>query len=1233
MPETQYDVFISYASEDREYARQLAEGLRANGLRVWIDNDELRVGYDLNAVISFGLTNSRHILALLSGHSLTKVWPREELSAFITYTKRTGVDNILPVIHEVDELAAWKVFPVLMNKKYVKSSSGLETVVAELVFAVTGRRPPRSFQPAAIPPSAAAPPAPTWPVAQTLPHRERHPNLLDSGNQGRWRAAPTLIVGLGGTGAKVLTRVRERFFSWIGPMEDYPVVRYLWLDTATVMAEPASPWYRQHPGIAEALKFQEHEKIALTVADPTACLAHPSDLPHIKRWLTPDLPGRNAIVDGTQQIRPYGRLAFFHHVGKIRSQLEAAVRDITSIDARRRSSANGLGVSEGKLNVIIVSSMAGGTGSGMVIDLGYLIRSVLRDRPTQLLAYLLLPGVFGSPSQVPRLYANGYAALKELNHFSYPLGGAPRISSRRDHAADHDYIQWFEAQDVPESIPGAPFELCYLIDGRNQSGVTASGPPDNETVFSLISESVLYEFVHSDFGTARQSGRDNLVYWMLGQAHPQCEPEGSDLKLPKRYSAVGLATITFPLERVRRACSAKLASDIVASWLGSSGNDISAPDDLKHRFLKLVEALVVTDPERTGNRDITAWAHANIGSLRDRDPSGESWLQTITEKIADFSQAWAGATTTDSARWGENVKAMRRSQANSLKHLRATLDEQVMALITVENLGIDSAMEVLAKLAGSDGMNGYMAAWGRERELAHSEADATRMILEHHLTDLSEQRHMTRWTGLRRVTMQATLKKIEEEAIAHYLAQVRALTRRLAMDAGAAVLQWLSRDDPEGWLYRLAALKGRVTDLKSRLDERVEAYSAPISDHRHIVLYSGPDDLMSIYRRYVPEPEEAVRALSGRALQSLVPPRAEQSERACDVGDDCNRLMRVAAQRFAYLSDDYNAFDLFHGQYPIGSPEWRAKISELIAAGQPWISWDGGQMRAVDAIGPEQFKFILGLPVDRDDRRFTAFTDGVTNLVSASRRSVQVAHSGSPHEIVFFCEAAGYALCQASSIQAMREQYLKLIAQGARDLHTDRYANRFSELAAPGREEKQKLDSATLSFLIGSILGVIRPVLVQDGPGSEAIAYEYPSGTGGFRLGAASLGTEEEVVNCLRFRSDSILAQISEEIYRLRARVREDQGFRANYAAILSYWLNYYFSPRRVEIGHGIVETLRTTESRVLEDELRMVMDETTPEWQQALRLRLKQIGTDQDDFTVTGLDGRRVLRMEPRVP
>jgi hypothetical protein len=54
-----FDVFLSHSSKDKVVVRAVAERLRADGLRVWFDEWELKPGDILPKKIDEGLENSR----------------------------------------------------------------------------------------------------------------------------------------------------------------------------------------------------------------------------------------------------------------------------------------------------------------------------------------------------------------------------------------------------------------------------------------------------------------------------------------------------------------------------------------------------------------------------------------------------------------------------------------------------------------------------------------------------------------------------------------------------------------------------------------------------------------------------------------------------------------------------------------------------------------------------------------------------------------------------------------------------------------------------------------------------------------------------------------------------------------------------------------------------------------------------------------------------------------------
>jgi len=78
-----HDVFISYASEDTDFALGVALGLKSNGLSSWIAPVSLMAGERLLDSIEKGLEESRSAVLIVSSHYLEKGWTAYEMDILI----------------------------------------------------------------------------------------------------------------------------------------------------------------------------------------------------------------------------------------------------------------------------------------------------------------------------------------------------------------------------------------------------------------------------------------------------------------------------------------------------------------------------------------------------------------------------------------------------------------------------------------------------------------------------------------------------------------------------------------------------------------------------------------------------------------------------------------------------------------------------------------------------------------------------------------------------------------------------------------------------------------------------------------------------------------------------------------------------------------------------------------------------------------------------------------------
>lgn len=114
--EKEYDVFISHASEDKdEVVRPLANALRMQGLKVWFDEFELKIGDSLRRKIDKGLANSKFGIVVLSKAFINKGWTNYELDGIITKSI-SGEQIILPIWHNISKKEVIDFSPSLADK-------------------------------------------------------------------------------------------------------------------------------------------------------------------------------------------------------------------------------------------------------------------------------------------------------------------------------------------------------------------------------------------------------------------------------------------------------------------------------------------------------------------------------------------------------------------------------------------------------------------------------------------------------------------------------------------------------------------------------------------------------------------------------------------------------------------------------------------------------------------------------------------------------------------------------------------------------------------------------------------------------------------------------------------------------------------------------------------------------------------------------------------------------------
>jgi serine/threonine protein kinase len=252
---------------------------------------------------------------------------------------------------------------------------------------------------------------------------------------------PALVLGLGGSGREVLRQLRKALRKR-GPNEAWPHIRLLHVDT--------DPEGYEHSTRVPDSHLSPQESLVTPFQRPSYYLKRQRQREELERWLP--LGQLTSVPSGQTSAggwRALGRLAFVSCAAtiatRLRRELEACCEEKTLHEVVRRTA---LGLRSSRPRAYVVTSLNGGTGSGMFLDMAWALRRELEQlgHPrAEVIGVLLVPAV--SRAGAPRSVANSYAALAELNHFA--RAAAPSRNGRNPAGRS--------GPDRP------PFDRCVLL--------------------------------------------------------------------------------------------------------------------------------------------------------------------------------------------------------------------------------------------------------------------------------------------------------------------------------------------------------------------------------------------------------------------------------------------------------------------------------------------------------------------------------------------------------------------------------------------------------------------------------------------------------------------------------------------------------------------------------------------------------------------------------------------------
>lgn len=417
---------------------------------------------------------------------------------------------------------------------------------------------------------------------------------------------PLLVLGVGATGSKVAQKVKEQLISRYSSMDNVPAIKVLAIDSDRNSLNELS----RDKGIAG---LTSSESIDTFLRKPEAY--RKSTKSHLnwlsRRWIY-NVP-RSLQTEG---LRPLGRLAFADHFDNICSRIQDAVREISKPENVAKS-ADMIDMDPGDLTprVIIVSSVSGGIGSGMTLDLAYAARLILHEcgLPNETITGILLHSTYQRNRDPGLAAANAFAFLTEMRH--YVEKGFPGDSSigmpEFEDAPPFDYTYFNElGNDLCQSEYEAKLSRVAEYILLSSTTLCASFFDDCRELESEIEHLSLRTFglsvtgpEHSAAGktAAQKVGKGLLRKWLSADLHGRAEPieianqqvENQGLKIEQIHQRIA--------DQVERCESMHVsaAKQLVLSELDAAATD--SPDSLQAALKKIGDQIYGLPANRSHN--------------------------------------------------------------------------------------------------------------------------------------------------------------------------------------------------------------------------------------------------------------------------------------------------------------------------------------------------------------------------------------------------------------------------------------------------------------------------------------------------------------------------------------------------------------------------------------------------------------------------------------------------------
>lgn len=340
-----------------------------------------------------------------------------------------------------------------------------------------------------------------------------------------------MVIGLGGTGSKIVCRVSQMVTE-----EQRKRIGFAVFDTDI----------NELREIREANPFIKtiQTSTKLTVGEYLNIDTHARD-----EWFPVNgILNSKSLTEGAGQVRAISRLALDTAIRAGNMEpLHNAIEELYKLEGDS---------SEQALRVVIVSSLAGGTGSGLILPVALYLKNYLATKfqasANITRGFFILPEVFyeviRGQSERNNLKCNAYATLRELDAFL--MKGDETLPEKYEKTVKLEFPR-VGSNDV-EEYNVRPYDFCFLFDAQNTEGkkLNSFNQYLDHAANCIYSQSI------GPMNKRSNSSEDNTIREL-------CAERGRN-----RYAGAGSAMLIYPYEDVREYIALNWTKECVSSqWL------------------------------------------------------------------------------------------------------------------------------------------------------------------------------------------------------------------------------------------------------------------------------------------------------------------------------------------------------------------------------------------------------------------------------------------------------------------------------------------------------------------------------------------------------------------------------------------------------------------------------------------------------------------------------------------